>query len=107
MNEELVTTLATNIIGVVIFSFIGGLVAGWYATYLHCRQIERERKAVSDYINHQKTKNPPPTYLERVQKAMEMLQGIVTRYHIEWGDTEWDYTEDNGLKDKKIHNSNH
>ena len=107
MNEELVTTLATNIIGVVIFSFIGGLVAGWYATYLHYRQIERERKAVSDYINHQKTKNPPPTYLERVQKAMEMLQGIVTRYHIEWGDTEWDYIEDNGLKDKKIHKSNH
>ena len=98
MNEELVTTLAT---GVAFFSFIGGLLAGWYATFSHYRQIERERKAVSDYINHQKTKNPPPTYFERVQKAMEMLQGIVTRYHIEWDNTEWDYIEDNGLKDKE------
>ena len=101
MNEELVTTLATNIIGVAFFSFIGGLLAGWYATFSHYRQIERERKAVSDYINHQKTKNPPPTDLERAQKAMDTLQGIVTRYHIEWDETEWDYIEDNGLKDKE------
>ena len=101
MNEELVTTLATNIIGVIFFSFIGGLLAGWYATFSHYRQIERERKAVSDYINHLKTKNPPPTEFERVQKAMDTLQRVVTRYHIEWGETEWDYIEDNELKDKE------
>ena len=94
MNEELITTLATNIIGVTFFSFIGGLLAGWYATFLHYRQIERERKAVSDYINHQKTKNPPPTELEKVQKAMDMLQGVVTRYHIEWEGTEWNFIAD-------------
>lgn len=101
MNEELVTTLATNIIGVTFFSFVGGVLAGWYATFAHYRQIERERKAVSDYINHQKTKNPPPSLLEIMQKAMDTLQEHVTRYHIEWNETEWDYIEDNGLKNKE------
>ena len=97
MNEELVTTLATNIIGVAFFSFIGGLLAGWYATFSHYRQKERERKAVSDYINHTKTKNPPPLPFERAQKAMDTLQDIVTRYHIEWDESVWDYIEDKSL----------
>jgi len=94
MKEEFITSLATNIIGVTFFSFVGGVLAGWYATFTHYRQKERERKAVSDYINHQKTKNPPPTELEKVQKAMDTLHGIVTRYHIEWEGTEWDYIDD-------------
>ena len=94
MNEELITTLATNIIGVTFFSFVGGVLAGWYATFTHYRQKERERKAVSDYINHQKTKIQTPTKLEKVQKAMDALQCIVTRYHIEWEGTEWNYIDD-------------
>ena len=32
---------------------------------------------------------------------MDTLQRVVTRYHIEWGETEWDYIEDNELKDKE------
>jgi len=97
MNEELVTTLANNIIGVTFFSFIGGLLVGYYATFSHYRQKERERKAVSDYINHTKTKNPPPSPLSIARKAMDTLQDVVTRYHIERGDTEWDYVEDKSL----------
>lgn len=94
MNEELITTLANNIIGVTFFSFVGGVVAGWYATFAHYRQIERERKAVSDYISDHKTKIAPPTELEKVQKAMDTLHGIVTRYHIEWEGTEWNYIDE-------------
>ena len=94
MNEELVTTLANNIIGVTFFSFIGGLIVGWYATFSHYRQKERERKAVSDYINHTKTKNPPPSDFDKAQKAMDTLQNIVTRYHIERSETVWDYDDD-------------
>ena len=97
MNEESVTILANNIIGVTFFSFIGGLLVGWYATLSHYRLKERERKAVSNYINHTKTKNPPPSDFERAQKAMDTLQDIVTRYHIEWGDTVWNYVEDKSL----------
>jgi len=84
-----------------IASLVMGIIVGWYVTRQHFRREIIEHEAINDYINHQKTKNPPPTDRERVQKAMYTLQGIVTRYHIEWGGTEWDYIEDNGLKDKE------
>lgn len=91
MNEELITMLATNIIGVTFFSFVGGVIAGWYATFAHYRQVERERKAVSDYICHQKTKTPPPSECDQVRAAMNTLQKHVDNYHVEWNDATWDY----------------
>ena len=94
MNEELVTTLATNIIGVTFFSFVGGVLAGWYATFAHYRQIERERKAVNDYINHQKTKNPLPSVFDQIRAAMNTLQKYVDNYHVELDGTTWDYRDE-------------
>lgn len=82
-----------------IAALVMGIIVGWYVTRQHYRRGIIEREAINGYINHQKAKNPPPTNFERVQKAMDTLQGFVTRYHIEWGETEWDYIEDNGLKD--------
>ena len=98
MNEELITTLATNIIGVTLFSFVGGVLAGWYATFAHYQQIERERKAVSDYIKSKKTETPPPSECDQVRAAMNTLQKHVDNYHVEWRDTTWDYKVDEELK---------
>jgi hypothetical protein len=77
-----------------IAALVMGIIVGWYVTRQHYRLGIIEREAINGYINHQKTKNPPPTAIERVQKAMDTLQDFVTRYHIEWGETEWDYIED-------------
>lgn len=85
-----------------IAALVIGFIEGWYVTRQHYRRGIIEHEAINGYINHQKTKNPPPTDFERAQKAMDTLQGIVTRYHIEWDETEWDYIEDNGLKDKEV-----
>lgn len=84
-----------------IAALVVGIIVGWYVTRQHYRRGIIEREAINGYINHQKTKIPPLTDFERAQKAMDTLQGLVTRYHIEWDETEWDYIEDNGLKDKK------
>lgn len=84
-----------------IAALVMGIIVGWYVTRQHYRRGIIEREAVDGYIKHQKTKTPPPTDFERAQQAMDTLQGIVTRYHIEWDETEWDYIEDNGIKDKE------
>lgn len=86
-----------------IAALVMGIIVGWYVTRQHYRRGIIEREAINGYINHQKTKNPPPTDFERAQKAMDTLQDIVTRYHVEWDETEWDYIADNGLKDKEDH----
>ena len=80
-----------------IAALVMGIIVGWHFTRHHYRRGIIEREAITGYINHQKTKNPPPTDFERAQKAMDTLQGIVTRYHIEWDETEWDYIEDKNL----------
>lgn len=84
-----------------IAALVMGIIIGWYVTRQHYRRGIIEREAINGYINHQKAMKLTPTDFEVVQKAMDTLQGIVTRYHIEWDGTEWDYIEDNGLKDKE------
>lgn len=75
----------------IIASLVMGIIVGWYCTWQHYRRGIIERDAINGYINQQKVKNPPPTDFERAQKAMQTLQDIVTRYHIECGDTEWNF----------------
>ena len=45
MNEQLVMDLASNITWLVLFCLVGGMLIGWYATFTHYRQKEREREA--------------------------------------------------------------
>lgn len=74
-----------------IAALVMGIIVGWYFTWQHYLRGIIESEAINGYINHQKVKNPPPTDFERAQKAMQTLQDTVTRYHIECGDTEWNF----------------
>jgi hypothetical protein len=94
MNEQLVMDLAENITWLVFFCLISGLLIGWYATFTYYRQKERERKAVEDYKREERVKFPPKSDLQRAQDAMNELQRIVTRYHVEWDTTHWDFDDD-------------
>ena len=48
-----------------IAALVMGIIVGWYVTRQHYRRGIIEREAINGYINHQKTKNPPPTRIER------------------------------------------
>ena len=99
MNEQLVMGLANNITWMVFFRLISGLLTGWYATFTYYRQKERERKAVENYKREERAKNPPKSDLQRARDAMNELQRIVTRYHVELDTTHWDFDDD--VKEKE------
>ena len=96
MNEQLVMDLANNIIWLTLFCLVGGMLIGWYATFTHYRQKEREREAAEDYKKAERIKFPPKSDLDRLRDAMRVLDGIVDYYFIKWDDTEWTYND--GLK---------
>lgn len=85
--------LANNITWVVLFCLVGGMMIGWYATFTHYRQKEREREVVEDYKKEERVKNPPPSDLDRLHDAMSVLDWIVDYYFIKWDVTEWTYND--------------
>lgn len=96
MNEQLVSELANNITWLVLFCLVSGMLIGWYVTFTHYRQKEREREAVENYKIVERTKYPQKSDFGRLHDAMRVLNGIVTYYFIKWDDTEWTYND--GLK---------
>ena len=85
--------LANDIVWLMPFCLVGGMLIGWYATFMHYRQKEREREAVEDYKNAERIKYPPKSDLDRLNDAMRALDGIVNYYFIKWYDTEWTYND--------------
>ncbi len=96
MNEQLVVELANNILWLTILCLLAGMFVGWYITFTHYRQKEREREAVENYKQEERVKNPPKSDLDRLHDAMRVLDGITDYYFIKWEDTEWTYND--GLK---------
>ena len=93
MKEELILSLADNMIWCVVFCIVSGALAGWYATFSHYRQKEREREAVESYKLEERTSRPPKSDFEKVQDCLRTLEKIITKYHVEWSETHWDYVE--------------
>ena len=91
MNDNLVMDLANNITWLALFCFISGLLIGWYVTFTHYRQKERERQAVLDYKRRELGVIQLKSDLRRIQDAMNELQCLVTHYHIESDVRCWDY----------------
>jgi hypothetical protein len=98
MNEQLVMDLANNITWLVLFCLVGGMLIGWYATFTHYRQKEREREAVEDYKLKQEKRppiQPPKTYDELQRDLLRDLQRFCDSYTVTDEDKRWTYI--NGL----------
>jgi hypothetical protein len=98
MTEQLVMDLANNITWLVLFSLAGGMLIGWYATFTHYRQKEREREAVEDYKLKQEKRppiQPPKTYEENQRDVLMDLQCFCDSYTVTDEDKRWTYI--NGL----------
>lgn len=96
--EQLVIDLANNITWLVLFCLVGGMLIGWYATFTHYRQKEREREAVEDYKLEQKkhqTLRPPKSYEENQRDVLRDLQRFCDSYTVTDEDKRWTYI--NGL----------
>ena len=98
MNEQLVIDLANNIIWLTLFCLVGGMLIGWYATFTHYRQKEREREAVENYKSDQEKHHTVPilkTYDERQRDVLRDLQRFCDSYTVTDEDKRWTYI--NGL----------
>ncbi len=98
MNEQLVMDLANNITWLVLFCLVGGMLIGWYATFTHYRQKEREREAVENYKLEQEKRppiRPPKTYEENQREILRDLQRFCDSYTVTDEDKRWMYI--NGL----------
>ena len=97
MTEQLVMDLANNITWLVLFSLAGGMLIGWFATFTHYRQKEREREAVEDYkLKHEirPTPRPPKTYEENQRDVLSNLQRFCDSYTVTDGDKRWTYIDE-------------
>ena len=47
-----------------LFTFVAGLLIGWYVTWQKYHQEDEKRKAVANAINHERIKTPPKTEWE-------------------------------------------
>lgn len=56
-----------------LFTFVAGLIVGWYATWQKYHQEDEKRKAVANAINHEKIKTPPKTKLEEFVDVLSRL----------------------------------
>lgn len=73
----------TDIYLMLLFSFLGGLLIGWYPTFTHYRAKEREHNAVEAYKAHQWVKKPPLTdWQEAINIIAKLNDSIVEEYHI-------------------------
>ena len=98
MNEQLVMDLANNIIWLSLFCLVSGMLIGWYATFTHYRQKEREREAVENYKLKQEKRppiQPPKTYDELQRDILRDLQRFCDSYTVTDEDKRWTYI--NGL----------
>ena len=88
MNEQLVMDLASNITWLVLFCLVGGMLIGWYATFTHYSQKEREREAVEDNKLEQEkcqTLRPPKTYTvtdEDKQYELTLIKNQLTKANL-------------------------
>ena len=97
MTEQLVTDLANNITWLALFSLVGGMLIGWYATFTHYRQKEREREAVEDYKLEQERRQAlqlPKTYEENQRDVLSNLQRFCDSYTVTDGDKRWTYIDE-------------
>ena len=70
-----------------LICFVAGLLIGWYVTWQTYRLEEEKRKAITGYINHEKTKTPPKTEWEEFIDILSCLNKTdVDEYRIVYGD---------------------
>ena len=88
---------ANNITWLALFSLVGGMLIGWYATFTHYRQKEREREAVEDYKLEQERRQAlqlPETYDEKQRDVLSNLQRFCDSYTVTDDDRRWTYIDD-------------
>ena len=88
--------LANNITWLALFSLVGGMLIGWYATFTHYRQKEREREAVEDYKLEQERRQAlqlPKTYEENQRDVLSNLQRFCDSYTVTDDDRRWTYID--------------
>ena len=88
--------LANNITWLALFSLVGGMLIGWYATFTHYRQKERVREAVEDYKSEQEkrqTLQQHKTYEENQRDVLSDLQRFCDSYTVTDDDRRWTYTD--------------
>lgn len=98
MNEQLVMDLADNIIWLTLFCLVSGMLIGWYVTFTHYRQKEREREAVEEEklkLEKRQAIRPPKTYEENQRDVLRDLQRFCDSYTVTDEDKRWTYI--NGL----------
>ena len=88
--------LETKIWLYLIFMYALGTLFGWYLTYQHYRNKEREREAVENYKSEQKRKewlaSPAPLdYDQRQRKALVEMQRYCDEYIIKDENKTWTY----------------
>lgn len=106
MNEELVINLAENIIGIVTLCLISGMLIGWYITFCHYRQKEREREAVESYKTKQKPSRPPKSYDEEQRDVLKELQRYCDSYMVTDEDKRWTYGNGVYIAERKFPSPN-
>lgn len=88
--------------------FVMGMLIGWYSAWKKYHQEEEKRKAVDAYKNAIKTRNPPPSYDDRLRNIIHELNHLrVDEYRILDGNklfvfkntnTEENETGENGIE---------
>ena len=70
-----------------LFTFVAGMLIGWYITWEKYHQEEEKRKAIKGYLDHEKIKAPPKTEWEEFIDIIAKLNNTdVDEYRIVYGD---------------------
>lgn len=70
-----------------LFTFVAGLIVGWYATWQKYHQEEEKRKAVENAINHERVRTPPKIGFDRFVEILANLNRTgVDEYRIVYDD---------------------
>lgn len=70
-----------------LFTFVAGLITGWYVTWQKYHQEEEKRRAVANAINHERVKTPPKTAFDRFVEILANLNKTgIDEYRIVYDD---------------------
>ena len=76
-----------------LFTFVAGMLIGWYATWQKYHQEEEKRKAVANAIKHEKIMFSPKTELEEFFDVLSKLNLTgVDEYRIVYDDCVYSMT---------------